>query len=65
MSAKNSTTPWSTAYEFAAISGAACAVLGLGLGMLKDKPGIGAVLGAGVGLAIRAAAIAGRSRLDR
>lgn len=59
-----STTTWTPAYEFAAMSSAACAVLGLGAGMVVNRPGIGAVLGAGVGLAVRAAAVAGRARLN-
>lgn len=62
MTQRNQT--WSPAYEFAAMSGAACAVIGLGAGMIYDRPGIGAVLGAGAGLAIRAATVVYRSRLD-
>ncbi|WP_299169411.1 hypothetical protein [uncultured Arthrobacter sp.] len=41
-------------YELAAVSGAASAVLGLGTGMLFKNPGIGAVIGAGIGLLVRA-----------
>lgn len=56
---------WSPAYEFAAMSGAACAVLGLGAGMYFNRPGIGAVLGAGAGLVVRAAAVTQRHRFAR
>lgn len=56
---------WSPAYEFAAMAGAACAVLGLGAGMYVNRPGIGAVVGAGVGLVVRAAAVTQRHRFAR
>ncbi|WP_181009863.1 hypothetical protein [Ornithinimicrobium sufpigmenti] len=56
---------WSPAYEFAALSGAACAVLGLGAGMYFNRPGIGAVLGAGAGLVVRAAAVTQRHRFGK
>lgn len=41
-------------YELAALVGSAASILGLGAGMAFNKPGIGAVLGAGVGLIVRA-----------
>lgn len=64
MSTTSPTPTWSTAHEVAALSGAACAVLGLGAGMVTNRPGIGAVLGAGVGLLVRAVTVARRDRLD-
>lgn len=41
-------------YELAALAGSAASILGLGAGMAFNKPGVGAVLGAGVGLIVRA-----------
>lgn len=55
-------TGWSTTYEIAALTSAGCAVIGLGAGMVARQPGIGAVLGAGVGLMVRAATVAVRAR---
>lgn len=46
------------AYELAALSGAGASVIGLGIGMLAAKPGVGAVVGAGAGLLLRAAILA-------
>lgn len=51
---QNYTATESRNYELAAVSGAASAVLGLGTGMLFKNPGVGAVIGAGVGLVVRA-----------
>lgn len=63
--ARTQSTEWSTSYEIAALTGAGCAVLGLGAGMVAKQPGIGAVLGAGVGLMVRAAAVALGARTGR
>ncbi len=41
-------------YETAALAGSAASILGLGAGMAFNRPGVGAVLGAGIGLLVRA-----------